>query len=126
MKLLLDHDVYAVTARWLASQGHDVVTANTAGLASASDREVLAAARRDARVLVTRDRDYGSLVFLEGRSGGVVYLRISPATLDAVHDELATVFQRYTPDLLAHSFVVVEPGRHRVRRSPGERRPTEP
>jgi predicted nuclease of predicted toxin-antitoxin system len=116
MKFLADQEVYALTVRFLSGLGHDVLTANAAGLAAASDRDLLEAAHRDDRLLVTRDRDYGSLVFIEGRSGGVLYLRITPQTLGAVHAELATVLRQYPLDMLAQSFVVVEPGRHRLRR----------
>jgi len=118
MKLLLDHDVYAATARALRAAGHDVVTAGDIGLARASDTELLLRARRDGRVLVTRDRDYGSLVFAGGLSAGVIYLRLTPATLDSVHDELQRVLSLSSLDDLLHAFVVVEPGRHRFRRLP--------
>ena len=41
MKLFLDQDVYAATARFLRGLGHDVVTASEAGSHRASDAELL-------------------------------------------------------------------------------------
>lgn len=76
----------------------------------------LATAGADGWVLVTRDRDYGGLVFAEALGRGVIYLRMLPSTIQAVHAELARVLTTYaTADLLG-ALVVVEPGRHRVRR----------
>jgi predicted nuclease of predicted toxin-antitoxin system len=65
MRFLLDQDVYAVTARFLADAGHDVVLVAEIGLSQASDEEILRVAQEQSRVLVTRDRDYGNLVFCE-------------------------------------------------------------
>ena len=41
MRLFLDHDGYAVTARFLRTAGHEVVSAGEAGCAAASDTEIL-------------------------------------------------------------------------------------
>ena len=38
MRLLLDQDVYAVTARFLSDLGHDVLPVGQIGLAVAKDR----------------------------------------------------------------------------------------
>jgi len=63
MRLLLDQDVYTSTARFLSELGHDVVPVARIGLARAKDEELLAVAHTQGRILVTRDRDYGSLDF---------------------------------------------------------------
>lgn len=49
-------------------------------------------------------------------SGGVVFLRVSPANLTVVHAELERLLGKYPEDELRKAFVVVEPGRHRIRR----------
>lgn len=116
MRFLLDQDVYAVTARFLAALGHDVLRAAEAGLSRAGDTELLKAANDEGRLFVTRDKDFGGLVFVEGMKGGVLFLRVTPATLDAVHRELARVLGEHGETELAQAFIVVEPGRHRFRR----------
>ena len=120
MKLLLDQDVYAATARFLRDSGHDVLTAAEIGCSRASDSHLLSLAHQEERVFVTRDRDFGALVFLEHRGAGVIYMRISPSTLEAGHRELETVLKSYPEDELKSAFVVVEPGRHRFRRQARE------
>ena len=65
---------------------------------------------------MTRDKDFGELVFVQGSGIGVIYLRILPSTLDLVHLELERVLSLYAEQELQISFVVVEPGRHRIRK----------
>lgn len=119
MKFLTDQDIYGTTVRFRQSLGHDVVPVAQIGLASAYDPDLLQAAHAQERIFVTRDRDYGGLVFV-GRAGrGVIYLRMLPSNQDAVHEELARVLTVYPEKELLANFVVVEPGRHRFRRVPG-------
>jgi predicted nuclease of predicted toxin-antitoxin system len=116
MRFLADQDVYANTIGFLRALGHDVVRVSELGLAQAADAELLRVAGDERRILVTRDRDFGGLVFVQGRSTGVVYLRLLPSTQAAVHAELQRVLTLYAEEELRASFVVVEPGRHRIRR----------
>jgi len=115
MRFLVDQDVFGTTTRLLLTLGHDVVRAVEVGLPQAPAEEPLRRAQADRRNLVTRDRDFGGLIFLHGAGGGVLYLRISPATQDAVHQELERVLTLYQEDQLLAAFLVVEPGRHRIR-----------
>lgn len=115
MNFLADQDVYAATIAFLRGLGHDVVTAAQLGLSQADDSELLRVAKEQGRVFITRARDFGGLVFVRGEGPGVVYLRVLPSTLNAVHTELARVLTDYTQEQLFGSFVVIEPGRHRIR-----------
>jgi predicted nuclease of predicted toxin-antitoxin system len=116
MKFLTDQDVYAATCRFLSGLGHDVVTAAQLGLAQAEDAELLRIAQEQGRIFVTRDRDFGGLVFVQGGGQGVIYLRMLPATQNAVHAALERVLTLYSEQELQGSFVVIEPARHRIRR----------
>ena len=116
MRFLIDQDVYALTVRFLRELGHEVVVAADLGMARAADVELLARANQDRHIFVTRDKDYGALVFVERTGSGVILLRIKPATLEAVHRELNRVLSSYDEAALAGAFVVVEPGQHRFRK----------
>jgi predicted nuclease of predicted toxin-antitoxin system len=116
MRLLIDQDVYAVTVKFLVEAGHDVILVGQIGLSQAADEEILSTAQKQNRILVTRDRDYGNLVFVRAIGTGVIYLRILPTTVTSIHNELARVLQTYAEHELAKSFVVVEPNGHRFRR----------
>ncbi len=119
MRILTDQDVYAASIQFLRGLGHDVVTAADVGMARADDATVLQTAQDDGRVFVTRDRDFGGLAFMNHSGGGAIYLRVMPSTVNAVHNELERVLALHSEEELRHSFVVVEPGRHRIRRPPG-------
>jgi predicted nuclease of predicted toxin-antitoxin system len=119
MRLLTDQDVYAATVQFLRGMGHEVATAAERGMSQSADAELLRAARADRRVFVTRDRDFGGLVFVHALGAGVLYLRMLPSTIQAVHAELGRVLELYGQDELQDAFVVIEPGRHRIRRAAG-------
>jgi predicted nuclease of predicted toxin-antitoxin system len=116
MKFLLDQDVHALTERFLREHKYDVITASELGLSRAQDSDLLKLAVEQGRIFVTRDRDYGNLVFVYGVGKGVIYLRILPSDMNEVHAELKTVLETYSEEVLSKSFVVVEKGRHRIRK----------
>ncbi len=118
MKFLLDQDVYAATARFLSNLGHDVVPVAQIGLSQADDEDLLKTAQEQGRIFVTRDRDYGGLVFVKALGAGVLYLRMLPSTQNSVHDELERVLKTYSEEELTKAFVVIEPDGHRFRRLP--------
>ena len=118
MRFLTDQDVYARTVALLRGWGHDVITAAELGKSRASDTELLRAAEGEKRIFVTRDRDFGNLVVAQGLATGVVYLRMLPSTQAVVHAELERVLSRYSETELLSAFIVVERGRHRLRRLP--------
>ena len=118
MRFLLDQDVYAVTIRFLRDLEHDVVPVAQIGCSQADDSDLLRIAQEQGWIFVTRDRDFGRLVFVEDLGAGVIYLRILPSTQNAVHQELERVLKVYSEKELRRAFVVIEPGRHRFRRPP--------
>jgi len=86
------------------------------GLSRADDKVLLEEVQKLERIFVTRDRDYGNLVFVQGAGAGVIYLRMLPSTFEEVHTELKKVLSKYPVDELAKAFVVVEAKGHRIRR----------
>jgi len=96
--------------------GDDVIPVAQIGLARATDEDLLKTAHDQNRIFVTRDRDFGNLVFVKGLGAGVLYLRILPSTQNSVHDELERVLKSYTEGELKNAFVVIEAGGHRLRK----------
>lgn len=72
------------------------------------------------RFLVTRDRDFGSLVFVHAAGTGVIYLRMPPAQQEEVHDQLNRVLFTYSEAGLKMAFTVVERSGFRYRRVAGQ------
>jgi predicted nuclease of predicted toxin-antitoxin system len=118
MRFLLDQDVFAVTLHFLIELGHDVIPVVQLGLSRANDEGLLKVAQEQNRIFVTRDRDFGNLVFVKALGAGILYLRMLPSTQKSVHAELEKVLNTYTEDELMQAFVVIEPDGHRFRRLP--------
>ena len=103
MRFLADHDVYFITVQELRHAGHDVVTAKELQMQAADDIELLAKAKALDRVFISRDKDFGSLVFLHAlTSPGVIFLRISPIEVGAVHRVLHRLLHEQSEELLKH------------------------
>jgi predicted nuclease of predicted toxin-antitoxin system len=102
----------AVTA--LRAAGHDIVWVRTAAPGS-TDKDILAWAEREARVLLTFDKDFGELAWHVGlpASSGVVLFRLPMPAAAKVGAVLAARIGERT-DWAGH-FTVIEPGRIRMR-----------
>lgn len=116
MRFLLDESADARLGAYLRGLGHDVAAIAVDHPASLKDPEVLAIARREGRILVTDDRDFGELVFRRRHPhAGVIYLRLGDAAVLATKQErLHAVLTGYADQL--DQFLVVTPSRVRVRR----------
>ena len=116
MRLLLDQNVERRLATALRAQGHDVTVGVVDYPGTLPDPDVLALARRDARILITNDSDFGDLVFRQGRPhAGVIYFRMPVATAELKLARLALLFRDYRDQL--DQFIVVGERRIRVRRT---------
>ena len=120
MRLLADQDIYQTIVTQLREWGHDVMTAKELGMQRASDESLLRKAKETNRIFITRDKDFGALVFLEEASStGVILLRVTPITIESVYQELHQLFYKHTETELRNFFCVVEPYRYRIRRLQG-------
>jgi predicted nuclease of predicted toxin-antitoxin system len=108
--------VYYLTEELLRNGDFDVATARELGHSQSSDATLLELAKTEGRILITRDRDFGNLVFVGKMDAGVIYLRVVPDTINPVHAELLHVLSQYSFTDLSSAFVVVEPDRHRFRK----------
>lgn len=62
MRLLLDHNISHKVADPLRAAGHDVAVAREVGLSRVTDEVVMDFARRERRVLVSADSDFGAIL----------------------------------------------------------------
>jgi predicted nuclease of predicted toxin-antitoxin system len=82
-----------------------------------TDLALLKEARQRNCVFITRDKGFGSLIFLDKElSTGVILLRIDPVMVEEVHHELQRALEEHKEEEFKSSFCVVEPHRHRIRR----------
>jgi predicted nuclease of predicted toxin-antitoxin system len=115
LRFLADENFPGAAVAALEAAGHDIVWVRLA-TPGAADADVLAAALRERRVLLTFDKDFGELA---ARSAlppdcGVLLFRVPAPSSDSAAQRLAARIAA-RDDWNGH-FSVVEPGRVRMRR----------
>ncbi len=120
MRFLLDENAEFRLAAFLVERGHDVTSIAHDYPGGLADHEVLAIARRESRILITNDRDFGELIIRRRLAhAGVIFFRLGTQDPQAKLDRLASVLADYSAQL--DQFLVVTERRVRVRRwSPGD------
>ena len=115
MNLLADESVDRQIVERLRRDGFEVlyVAEMEPGI---TDSVVLERANERTALLVTADKDFGELVFREGRlsSGGVVLIRLSGLSAERKAEVVADAFRTHGPEF-SQRFGVISPGRIRVR-----------
>jgi len=118
MRFLADESCDFAVVRALRADGHNVIAIAEVA-PRAPDTEVIDRAVREERVLLTEDKDFGQLVYAGAReSSGVILLRFPPAARETLPSLVRETIQRLD-ERLTGSFVVLEPNRVRIGRSPG-------
>jgi predicted nuclease of predicted toxin-antitoxin system len=116
MNFLLDQSVDARLVAWLTARGHDTKRIGRDYPHGLPDREVLAIAQRERRILITDDRDFGELVFRHRQPHtGIIYLRLAAYSFALTIARLEYVLTNYAGRL--NEFLVVTPASVRERRS---------
>jgi predicted nuclease of predicted toxin-antitoxin system len=92
MRLLADENIPLPSVWRLRQANHDVV-AVAEEMPGATDRVVLSRANQDHRVILTFDRDYGTLIYRHGlpAPAGVIYFRAAPLYPEAPAEQLLTL-----------------------------------
>ncbi len=114
MRFLANENIPASAVAALKAAGNDVVWIRTAA-PGCSDKDVLAWAARDQRILLTFDKDFGELAKASVLPAGcgVVLFRIPMPRPDDAGREIASLVTARA-DWAGH-FSVVEPGHVRMR-----------
>lgn len=117
MKLLADENFPELAALALRKVGHDVLWARTE-MAGSPDTAILERARAEDRLIVTFDKDFGELAYLEGlpASSGVIIFRLAPSSPEFVAERAVTVLQS-REDWMG-KFAIAEESRVRIRSLP--------
>jgi predicted nuclease of predicted toxin-antitoxin system len=88
-RYLADENVPLHAVRRLAQSGIDIESASGV-LPGVADEDILAYATRNGQVVISFDKDFGRLVFVERLvPPGVVLLRFSPRSPEVIHDMLS-------------------------------------
>jgi predicted nuclease of predicted toxin-antitoxin system len=115
MKFLFDQSADFRLIPHLRQLGHDVQAVSRNYPPGLPDEDVLEIARKEQRVLVVTDRDFGELIFQQGLAhAGVIFFRLPGAKLQTKIEQLNTVLADHADDLNLGEFLVVTPGQIRI------------
>ena len=119
MNALLDMPVTPRLCDVLEAHGHEGVHAAGLGMERAPDRELLRAAQRESRVVITADMDFSRLLALSMADGpGVILFRGGSYSDDEMCALLERVLDEVAPRTLMRSICVVDRTGIRVRELP--------
>lgn len=114
MKFLVDESVEYPIVSYLRSFDYDVhaVAEESAGV---TDERVLEVAHRQRRILITNDKDFGTLVFYRGLPhAGIILLRLPRETAQSKIERLTVLLGTHA-EKLSKNFVVVDSKTIRIR-----------
>jgi predicted nuclease of predicted toxin-antitoxin system len=115
MKFLFDQSADFRLIPHISHLGHDVQAISRNYPHGLPDDDVLKIARKERRILVVADRDFGELIFQQEQiHSGVIFFRLPGASLQTKIEHLNIVLDDYADKLELGEFLVVTPGQIRV------------
>ena len=119
MKLLLDQGLPRSTVFHLSNAAIEAVHVGEAGLATASDSQILDFAHQNSNIVVTLDADFHALLALSGATGpSVIRIRIEGLQGEGLAILLVTVLKGCKEDLIKGAVVSVTESGFRIRLLP--------
>ena len=115
MRFVADEGVDKVIVDRLRKDGHEILYVMESE-PSISDDEVILRSNDNQAVLITTDKDFGELVFRQGRIAyGVILVRLAGLSPGRKSDMVANAIRDHTGELV-HSFIVITPAAVRIRK----------
>lgn len=119
MRFVLDMNVTRDWIPYLERAGHEAVHWSSVGREDASDREIMAWAREQNRIVLTHGLDFGTWLAASGDEGpSVVQIRTEATLPNRIGDLVLHALALAEADLLSGALLTVEAGRPRIRSLP--------
>ena len=119
MKFLADMGISLKTVAFLHTLGHDAVHLADQGLERLPDRDIVAKARQEGRILLVHDLGFGELVAASGATlPSVITFRLRNMHPDCVNGALQSIISQHEEALEHGAMISVTEGQVRVRRLP--------
>jgi predicted nuclease of predicted toxin-antitoxin system len=119
VKFLADMGISLKTVAFLHALGHDVVHLANQGLERLPDRDIVAKARQEGRILLVHDLGFGELVAASGATlPSVITFRLRNMHPDRVNGALQRLLPQHGDALERGAMISVTEGQVRVRSLP--------
>lgn len=116
IKFLLDAGVPRSVQRFLESQGFAVTHVADTGLISATDQEIYRYANEESFVLISRDKDFGSMLDYPAGGIGIIIIRDLNLSAPEIRDLFETAWDRIKEEKLAGSLIIIDRNKVRIRK----------
>jgi len=114
MKFLIDESVEKPIVDWLRDQKYDVIYI-TEKSPAITDEEVIKVANSESRILITNDKDFGELIFRQGRiTQGILLIRANEESSNKLR--LVKEILEKAKNKLKGNFIVVNEVGIRIRK----------
>jgi len=119
MKFLADMGISPKTVQFLRELGYDAIHLSEEGLCRWKDAAILAKARKEGRILLTHDLDFGELIAAShAQFPSVIVFRLRNMRPENVNHHLHQIIAHYGDIIESGVFISVTEGRFRVRKLP--------
>ncbi|HCG98669.1 MAG: hypothetical protein A2074_07230 [Candidatus Aquicultor primus] len=119
MKFLADMGISQSTVNRLRERGSDAVHLREQGLKRISDNEIVTKARKENRIILTCDLDFGDIMAASGEAWPtVIIFRLENETPSNINRRLLQVLEESSAALAKGAIISVEEKRHRIRLLP--------
>ncbi|MDJ0635947.1 MAG: DUF5615 family PIN-like protein [Xenococcaceae cyanobacterium MO_188.B29] len=119
MKFLADMGVSPLTVKILREKGYNAIHLSEQGLMRMSDREIVAKAKLESRIILTFDLDFTDLLASsQNNLPSVIIFRLKTTIPSFVSSKLLTVLAECSENLNHGAIIIVEDYQYRVRNLP--------
>lgn len=119
MKFLADMGVSPLTVAFLRQQEHDAVHLSEQGLFRMSDREIMAKAKQESRIILTFDLDFTDLLAASRDDlPSVIIFRVKNTLPTFINSRLIRILFECAENIQNGAIIIVEDYRYRVRNLP--------
>ncbi|MBE0448503.1 MAG: DUF5615 family PIN-like protein [Actinobacteria bacterium] len=115
-KFLLDAGVPRSIQQFLESQGYSVTHVADIGLISATDQEIYQHAKGGRFVLITRDKDFGSMLDYPAGDVGVIIIRDLNLSAPEISDLFKDAWAKIAEEKLTGSLITIDRNKVRIRK----------
>jgi predicted nuclease of predicted toxin-antitoxin system len=119
MKFLADMGISPLTVKRLKEERYDAIHLSEQGLMRMSDREIMAKAKEESRIVLTFDIDFTDLLAAsKDNLPNVIIFRLKTTLPSFVSSRLLTVLYECAENLNNGAIIIVEDYRYRIRNLP--------
>ncbi|MDR0467132.1 MAG: DUF5615 family PIN-like protein [Deltaproteobacteria bacterium] len=119
MKLLIDMNLPVSWVKYFEKAGIEAAYWSSLGPAAAPDAEIVARAKADGYVIMSRDLGFGIIMFMtQAKKPSIVQIRVEDVRPEIIGELVVEALRQTERDLLAGALLTIAPKRARLRLLP--------